>query len=456
MKVSKSSVHWKSPAVPKIEFEEDQQLTSFSGLVIFQELFANLDLKNRLKGCFSHLQVSSIFGQSTIMMILIVHLLLGYRRLQDIRYYSDDPMVKRVLGLKRLPDVATLSRGLKLMDEQSVLNERALNRSVVLRRLEVIKPARLTLDFDGSVYGTGKKAQGTAVGYNKKKKGQRSYYPLFCTIAQLGQVFDVWHRPGNVHDSNGARAFISACIAEIRAVLPDVIIEVRMDSAFFSDEIVSALDALRVLYSISVPFERWAILKEKIKKRQFWHRADSETRYFQWGWKPESWKNKRRFVFVRTLEQKQRKGVLQLDLFEPHEYDYKYKVILSNQNLSARKLVAFHNGRGAQESTFAELKSQAQMDYVPTRRLIGNQTYLMAAILAHNLNRELHMSTFEPERATTEQRQPWWKFVRLETFRRTIIQRAGRLIRPQGSLTLKLSANAEVQEEMSQYLQAAA
>src|SRR5262249_27605015 len=156
------------------------------------------------------------------------------------------------------------------------------------------------------------------------------------------------------------------CIAEIRAILPSVIIEVRMDSAFFSDEIVSALDALNVKYSISVPFERWAVLKDKSKKRQYWRRADSETRYFQWWWKPESWDKKRRFIFVRTLERKQRKGVLQLDLFEPHEYDFKYKVILSNQDLAARKLVAFHNGRGAQEGIFAELKSQAQMDYVPT------------------------------------------------------------------------------------------
>jgi hypothetical protein len=456
MKVSKSSVHWKSPAIPKVEFEEDQQLTSFSGLVIFQELFSRLNLKSRLKKCFEHLQVSSIFGQSTIMMILIVHLLLGYRRLQDLRYYSDDPMVKRVLGLKRLPDVATVSRALKLMDQDSVLNERALNRAIVRERLEAIRPARVTLDFDGSVSGTGKKAEGTAAGYNKKKKGQRSYYPLFCTIAQLGQVFDVWHRPGNVHDSNGAREFISACIAEIRASLPGVIIEVRMDSAFFSDEIVSALDALEVKYSISVPFERWAILKAKIKKRQFWHRADRDTHFFQCWWKPKSWDKKRRFVFVRTLERKQRKGVLQLDLFEPHDYDFKYKVILSNQNLSARKLVAYHNGRGAQEGLFAELKSHAQMDYIPTRRLAGNQTYLMAVIMAHNLNRELQMSSFEPDRSTTEQRQPWWKFVRLETLRRTIIQRAGRLIRPQGSLTLKLSVNPQVQDEILHYLQAAA
>ena len=51
--------------------------------------------------------------------------------------------------------------------------------------------------------------------------------------------------------------------------------------------------------------------------------------------------------------------------------------------------LAFHNGRGAQEGVFAELKSQTQMDYVPTRTKAGNQAYLFSAVLAHNLNREM-------------------------------------------------------------------
>jgi hypothetical protein len=36
-------------------------------------------------------------------MLLIVHLLIGYRRLQGLRDHHDDPMVQRVLGLRRLP-----------------------------------------------------------------------------------------------------------------------------------------------------------------------------------------------------------------------------------------------------------------------------------------------------------------------------------------------------------------
>ena len=455
MKHSKSEVHWKARALPEIRFE-DQQLTSFAGLVVFQPLLERLALKARLRGCFGHLKVSPIFGHASIVMLLIVHLLIGYRRLSDLRYYQDDPMVRRMLGLRRLPDVATVSRTLDGMDKTAVKELRALSRSLVLERLQALCPARLTLDFDGSVLGTTRMAEGTAVGYNRKKKGQRSYYPLFCTVAQTGQVLDVWHRPGNVHDSNGARAFILACLNEIRQILPRVILEVRMDCAFFSEEIVRALDALDIQYTISVPFERLTQLKKKVEKRILWHRADRDVKFFECYWKPNCWAETRRFIFIRTREPKQRKGPLQLNLFTPYEYGYQFKVILTNATLSAHKLLALHNGRGAQEAIFAELKSQTQMDYIPCRGRAANQTWLLSAIMAHNLNRELTMAADQQERNTTEQRAPWWSFIRLGTRRMRLIQRAGRLTRPNGRLTLTMSANAAVQEELLHYLQAAA
>jgi hypothetical protein len=455
MKHSKSEVHWKARALPEIRFE-DQQLTSFAGLVVFQPLLERLALKARLRGCFGHLKVSPIFGHASIVMLLIVHLLIGYRRLSDLRYYQDDPMLRRMLGLRRLPDVATVSRTLDGMDKTAVKELRALSRSLVLERLQALCPARLTLDFDGSVLGTTRMAEGTAVGYNRKKKGQRSYYPLFCTVAQTGQVLDVWHRPGNVHDSNGARAFILACLNEIRQILPRVILEVRMDCAFFSEEIVRALDALDIQYTISVPFERLTQLKKKVEKRILWHRADRDVKFFECYWKPNCWAETRRFIFIRTREPKQRKGPLQLNLFAPYEYGYQFKVILTNATLCARKLLALHNGRGAQEAIFAELKSQTQMDYIPCRGRAANQTWLLSAIMAHNLNRELTMAADQQERNTTEQRAPWWSFIRLGTRRMRLIQRAGRLTRPNGRLTLTMSANAAVQEELLHYLQAAA
>ena len=52
MKSSKSAIRGKTHALPTLRFE-DQQLTSFSGLVIFQRLFEHLQLKNGCVGAFA-------------------------------------------------------------------------------------------------------------------------------------------------------------------------------------------------------------------------------------------------------------------------------------------------------------------------------------------------------------------------------------------------------------------
>jgi len=455
MKCSRKATHRKTHALPKLRFEE-QQLTSFAGLVVVQELFSHLELKARLRECFRHLGTGPIFGYANIMLLLIVHMLLGYRELRQLRYYEDDPLVRRVLGLTRLPDVATVCRALASADGESVQRLRRLLGQMVLLRLTALCVSRITLDFDGSVIGTSRHAQGTAVGFNRKKKGQRSYYPLFCTVAQTGQVLDVVHRSGNVHDSNGAREFIVGCIARVRAAMPRVTIEVRMDAAFFSDPILAALEAAGVQYTVSVPFERLAALKSRIEARRRWHRLGEETGYFELHWKAKSWRKRRRLLFIRTEVRRQEKGPLQLELFTPHEYGYDFKAVLTNKRVGARAVLQFHNGRGAQENLFAELKSENQLDYVPVRAWVGNQIYLLSAVFAHNLGRELQMIAHPPARPTLGKRPALWEFLRLDTLRKQFFQRAGRLIRPNGKLTLSMSANPAVRDEMLHYLQALA
>jgi hypothetical protein len=148
-----------------------------------------MNLKQRLKNCFSHLKVSPIFGRHLVVMLLIVHLLIGFRRLRDVDYYRDDPMVLRLLGLTQIPDVSTISRTLSSMESKEVEKVRQLSKSFVIEGLVRECLPRLTMDFDGSVQSTKGHPEGSAVGFNKQKKGARSYYPLFCTIAQTGQIF---------------------------------------------------------------------------------------------------------------------------------------------------------------------------------------------------------------------------------------------------------------------------
>ncbi len=453
MRLSRDQIYTRACSIPKLRFEE-QQLTSFGGIIVFQKLFEKLNLKERLRQCCAHLLAKNLYHPAVIVQLLIVHLLLGFRKLRDIEFYEDDPLIQRVLGLKVLPDVSTISRILVAFDDQAIAAHHGLNREQVLRRMEKEGLRRITVDFDGSVLSTKRHAEGSAVGFNKQNKGARSYYPLYCTIAQIGEVFDVLHRSGNVHDSKGAVVFMRECLDRMREALPGIIIEIRMDSAFFSDEMVRALETLGIEFTISVPFERFVELKRLVQERKVWWPAttDGQLRFFQKEWKPKCWSRKFRFIFIRREHPGQQKGPIQLDLFEPQVSGYEFKVVVTNKTGWALKVVRFHEGRGQQENVFSELKDHVNMDYVPSRRWAANKMYLLCAILAHNLGRELQMDAAEAQRGTTEKRSPLWIFEGLDMMRRKFIQRAGRLTKTNGTVTLTMSANSAVEQILKHYL----
>ena len=150
-----------------------------------------------------------------------------------------------------------------------------------------------------------------------------------------------------------------------------------------------------------------------------------------------------------------RKGALQLDLFEPLEFENAYKCVIANKSCSIKKATRFLEGRGAQENVFAELKSQGALGYVPCRCQAANQSYMLCSIIAHNLNRELQMRTWSKLRPTTEKRSPLWLFEKIQTMRNSFICKAGRFTRPAGKPTLRMNANPIVEQCMSNYLDAA-
>ena len=127
--------------------------------------------------------------------------------------------------------------------------------------------------------------------------------------------------------------------------------------------------------------------------------------YFETRWKPKSWNARYRFIFIRKQVRCQHKLPIQLDLFQPTEYGYEFKVIVTNKRMTPRKVVAFHEGRGSQEGIFAELKTHCQMDYIPVKTRVGNQLYMFAGIVAHNLTRELQIQ-LDPRAVAPPQSAP--------------------------------------------------
>jgi len=445
-KSSKSEVRGRSRRIDQVTFK-DQSLTRFGGLAIVQDFFTQTGFRDRLRSALRGIADAGSYGYDRLVLVLIVHHLLGYRLLREIDDYADDAMAARTVGLKRLPSVATLSR-IGHAPAALVSRLRTFVADGVIRRIRDSGLRTVTLDFDGSVQSTRRRAEGSAVGYNSRRKGERSYYPLLCTIAQLGQVFDVLHRPGNVHDSRGAHELITACVERIRGATRGVRIEARLDTAFCAPAILEQLEHLRVAFTVSMHFTRSPAIKEAVERRRKWHRLDAGRDYFELprSLRPKSWNQSQRIIVVRQRAHKRQIGPLQLDLFEPVDTEYTFKAIVTNRRHKAATVVAFHEGRGEQEGLIGELKSDCGLDRVPAKRLVANQIHLLTGLIAHNLGRELQIETQTQASNNVANRASLWFFHELSTLRRRLLWQPGRLIRPGGKLTLALTDNDHLKQ----------
>ncbi len=114
--------------------------------------------------------------------------------------------------------------------------------------------------------------------------------------------------------------------------------------------------------------------------------------------------------------------------------------------------VMFHNGRGSQEAIFGDAKNDAALDIIPCRRLAGNQIFTLCCMMAHNLSKEIQMPAAPAANRARPKRPAAWNFKILHTLRHGIIQRAGRLTRPKGDLTLTMSANYAVRNDLLHFI----
>lgn len=275
-------------------------------------------------------------------------------------------------------------------------------------------------------------------------------------MAQTGQAYDVLHRAGNCHDSRGAREFILESHESLRRAGFMGLLEVWLDGAHYIDATCSSLCDAGIEFSVSVPFDRIPQLKAIVEDRLHWYRIDEEWSYFTWSWRPSKASRKSFLCVVyRRRVAKPRQGPIQLDLFEPIERDFEYKVVMTNKRLSASALLDFHNGRGSQEATFAETKSKLGLGYLPSRRQVGNQVFMLCNLIAHALGRELQMHAAPPRTLkNTATRACLWTVERIDTIRKRLIQRAARITRPHGRLVLTFAKCEEAEQDIRRLLHA--
>src|SRR2546422_5463381 len=415
-------------------------LTSDSGRELVRRYLRQLDVPSRLRvACAA---TGGDYGGGRLALLILALFYVGARRLEHLRYLASDPLIARFCGLARIPTARTVGNWLRQFTQTTLAPLVQLNHDLVIDAVKRLALPRLTIDIDGTVVRTGVTVGWAFRGFNPHHRKDPSYYPLLAHLAQTGHILRVKNRPGNVHDSKQAVAFLREVIDGLRAPLGRRLpLEFRMDAAFFQRGVFRLLTARGCAYAVKVGYWSWLPLKQLAAARQHWLPVAPNVTGFFHDLDIPQWNLRLRVMIYRKHVDHESPKNFQLDLFIPDDGHFEYAAVTTNMALDRPALYAFICGRGAQEKTLAELKGEFALDVVPTRHYGANSAWQQLSVLAYNLIRSFQLDTLAEPKPRSRKRTYAYLIRSMRTLRFLLISRAGRLARIGGRHVLRLSQN---------------
>jgi len=439
MRLSVTSLRRMIKGKLRVEFVR-HELTSYSGLELVRRYLRQLDVPSRLRAACA--ATGGDYGGGRLALLLLALFYVGARRLEHLRYLASDPLIARFCGLARIPTARTVGNWLRQFTQTTLAPLVQLNHDLVIDAVKRLALPRLTIDVDGTVVRTGATVGWAFRGFNPHHRKDPSYYPLLAHLAQTGHILRVKNRPGNVHDSKQAVAFLREVIDGLRAPLGRRLpLEFRMDAAFFQRDVFRLLTARGCAYAVKVGYWSWLPLKQLAAARQHWLPVAPNVTGFFHDLDIPQWNLRLRVMIYRKHVDHESPKNFQLDLFTPDDGHFEYAAVTSNMALDPPALYAFICGRGAQEKTLAELKGEFALDVVPTRHYGANSAWQQLSVLAYNLIRSFQLDRLAEPKPRSRKRTYAYLIRSMRTLRFLLISRAGRLARIGGRHVLRLSQN---------------
>lgn len=243
--------------------------------------------------------------------------------------------------------------------------------------------APLVIDIDSTICEVdGNAKQGAGFGYTHKL----GYHPLLATRADTGEVLHARMRKGQANTQRGARRFIDELIARVRRAGASGELTVRVDSGFWSNDTIVALNRLNVRYTMAVrcgmkgiadaiaaiPETAWVDID---------YTVDGQAQVADCAYTTGKGKQQitRRLVVRRT----RLTGRAQQRLWP----DWRHHAFLTDLDGTVVEVDKFHRRHAVVELAIRDLKEGAGLEHVPSGNFHANSVWLQCAVLAHNLIR---------------------------------------------------------------------
>lgn len=357
----------------------EKNLTGNAGLLNFGRFAKKLGLAKTLA---RHITIkrapNADYQVNDVVLMLVFGVLVGVKHMSHMALLRSDEVIRTLFKWDKFPVDTSFGRIFKLFSQKHC-KELSDAESVVRNKVWGKKWfGKITLDMDSSVRGVYGTQEGAAKGFNSKKKGQRSYHPLLCFIAENRECLHNWFRTGSAYSANGSVGFMNECFAKLPKRIWKVF--VRADSAFFDGALLDLLEAKNCEYLIKVNLRGLTTLLEKQSWRKIAKRPEYESAKFEY--KCSGWSRSRTFVAVRKLtEVKIEEDVL----FESKIYEYAYFCYVSNLKLSPWATHKKYGKRATSENWIEWCKNQMSSGSILTQEFWANSAIFQSSILAYNL-----------------------------------------------------------------------
>ena len=230
--------------IQKIGFSFDGHgLSHFGGMWLIQTFCKNISLRRLIQRHVIVEQKSSDYHSSESILALLYAIIMGLKRINKTEILQYNGAFLQMLGLSKFPEQSTLRRFLARLQPRDIKQLVRLHDSLRAQLFSLpYKRHGLIFDIDSIVLVLYGHQQNARIGYNPKKKGRRSYHPIFCFEANLQEF---WHgslRAGDSSASTGGIGFIKACLAKVPSGIAMSRVRFRMDAGFYGRRIPDFLD----------------------------------------------------------------------------------------------------------------------------------------------------------------------------------------------------------------------
>ncbi len=401
----------------RVEFS-DNKLTGNAGLVHLGRFAKKLGVQDILERRLSISRgENATYDVPLLLTMLMMGALSGVKHLSQMLILKRDGALRKLFGWDAFPHDCTLGRVFKRFSHchcQELAEAEGEARQKVWSRKWF---GSLTLDLDSSVRGVYGSQEGAAKGYNPHQKGQKSYHPLFCFVAQNRECLPNWFRAGDAYSANGAPEFIKECYSRLPKRVWKIIW--RADSAFFDGKSLDVIEERQGQFLFKVSLRGLTNLLMTQSWRPLRRRPGWEGTEFAYAC--QGWKRSRRFVALRRLVREDSEGRL---FPQPH---YEFFCYVTNLDLTPWAAHKFYGKRATSENWIAWCKNQMAAGSILTQDFWANSALFQTCILSYNLL--VWMMWLTTKKGFREEPQ---------TIRGWLIKTPGRLIQGGRRLTLKL------------------